>query len=181
MTHICVSKLTINGSDNGLLPGWRQAIIWTNAGISLIGASQRNFNEILIEICTFSFKKIHLKMPSGKWQPFCLGVNVLTLFLHGNSLLFGNTNVEQWGRDVVPTEPGCVSPSWYTRRRRPGWWRPSWAPWWHILLLCLYVLLTSPEWEQNVIFFSKCHIIFILFSLLCKISPLQWIFSQHCG
>ena len=29
--HICVSKLTIIGSDNGLSPGWRQAIIWTNA------------------------------------------------------------------------------------------------------------------------------------------------------
>ena len=31
--HICVSKLTIIGSDNGLSPGWRQAIIWTNAEI----------------------------------------------------------------------------------------------------------------------------------------------------
>ena len=30
MTHICVSKLTIIGSDNGLSPGRRQAIIWTN-------------------------------------------------------------------------------------------------------------------------------------------------------
>ena len=29
--HICVSKLTIIGSDNGLSPGWRQAIIWTYA------------------------------------------------------------------------------------------------------------------------------------------------------
>ena len=31
--HICVSKLTIIGSDHGLSPGRRQAIIWTNAGI----------------------------------------------------------------------------------------------------------------------------------------------------
>ena len=29
--HICVSKLTIIGSENGLSPGRRQAIIWTNA------------------------------------------------------------------------------------------------------------------------------------------------------
>ena len=36
VTHICVSKLTIIGSDNGLSPGRRQAIIWTNAGIWLI-------------------------------------------------------------------------------------------------------------------------------------------------
>ena len=37
VTHICVSKITIIGSDNGLSPGRRQAIIWTNVGILLIG------------------------------------------------------------------------------------------------------------------------------------------------
>ena len=37
MTHIYVSKLTIIGPDNGLSPDWRQVIIWTNAGILLIG------------------------------------------------------------------------------------------------------------------------------------------------
>ena len=57
MTHICVSKLTIIGSDNGLSPGRRQAIIWTNAGILFIRTS------------------------SGKWRPFCLGLNELTLLL----------------------------------------------------------------------------------------------------
>ena len=36
VTHICVGKPTIIGSDNGLSPGRRQAIIWTNAGILLI-------------------------------------------------------------------------------------------------------------------------------------------------
>ena len=35
-THICVGKLTTIGSDNGLSPGRRQAIIWTIAGILLI-------------------------------------------------------------------------------------------------------------------------------------------------
>ena len=38
MTHICVSTQTIIGSDNGLSPDRRQAIIWTNAGILLIGS-----------------------------------------------------------------------------------------------------------------------------------------------
>ena len=75
--HICVSKLTIIGSDNGLLPDWRQAIIWTNAGILLIGPLGTNFSEILIEILTFSFKKMRLKVSSAKRQPFCLGLNVL--------------------------------------------------------------------------------------------------------
>ena len=78
MTHICVSNLTIIGPDNGLSPGRRQAFIWTNARILLIGPWGRNFSEILIGIHTFSFKKIHLKI-SAKWRPFCLGLKVLTL------------------------------------------------------------------------------------------------------
>ena len=61
MTHICVSKLTIICSDNGLSPGRRQAIIWTNAGILLIGTLRTNFNESLIEYHSFSFKKMHMK------------------------------------------------------------------------------------------------------------------------
>ena len=77
VTHICVGKLTIIGPDNGLSPGRRQAIIWTNAGILLIGPLGTNFSEILIAIETFSFKKKHLKMSSGKCRPFCLGLNVL--------------------------------------------------------------------------------------------------------
>ena len=55
----------------------RQAIIWTNAGILVIGPLWTNFSEILIDIHTFSFKKMHLKMSSAKWRPFCLGPNVL--------------------------------------------------------------------------------------------------------
>ena len=61
MTHIYVRKLTIAGSNNGLSPGRRQAIMWTNAGILLIGPLGTNFSEILSEIRTFSFKKMHLE------------------------------------------------------------------------------------------------------------------------
>ena len=78
VTIICVIKLTIIGSDNGLSPGRRQAIIWTNAALLLIGALETNFSEILIEIRTFSFKKMGLKISFTKWRPFCLGLNVLT-------------------------------------------------------------------------------------------------------
>ena len=77
MTHICVDNLTIIGSDNGLSPGRRQAVIWTNAGILLIWPLGTNFSEILIKIYIFSFTKMHLKLSSGIWRPFCLGVNVL--------------------------------------------------------------------------------------------------------
>ena len=59
LPYIYVSKLTTNGSDNGL---WT---LWTN------------FSEILSEIHTFSFMKMHLKISPGKWQPFCLGLNML--------------------------------------------------------------------------------------------------------
>ena len=89
VTHICVSKLSILASDNGLSPGRRQAIIWTNAGMLLIGPLRTNFNEMLIKIHTFSFKKMHLKMSSGKWRPFCLGLNVLiTEWLYASNYIY---------------------------------------------------------------------------------------------
>ena len=78
VTHICVGKLTIIGPDNGLSPGRRQAIIWTNAGILLIGPLGTNFIEILIGMQTFSFREMHLKISFAKWRPFCLGLNVLS-------------------------------------------------------------------------------------------------------
>ena len=77
VTYICVGKLTIIGSDNGLSPGRRQAIIWTNAGILFIEPLGTNVSEILIGIKIFSFKKMHLKMSSANWRPFCLGLNML--------------------------------------------------------------------------------------------------------
>ena len=77
VTHKCVSELTIIGSDNGLSPARREAIIWTNAAILLIGPLGTNFSEILIGIQTFSFQKLHLKTSSAKWRLFCLGLNEL--------------------------------------------------------------------------------------------------------
>ena len=83
VTHMCLSKLTIIGSDNVLSPGRHQAIIRTNAGILLIGPLGTNFSEMLIRTLTFSLKKTRLKVSSAKWRPFCLSLNVLKhLFLH---------------------------------------------------------------------------------------------------
>ena len=78
--HICIRKLTIIGSDNGLLPDQCQVIIWTNAGILSIGPWGTNFSEIWIEILTFPFKKMHLKDLSEQRRPVCLGLNVLIVF-----------------------------------------------------------------------------------------------------
>ena len=82
VTHICVSNLTMIGSDNGLAPTRHQAIIWTIAEMLSIGPLGVTFYVILSEILTFSFKKnekkpICLNVSSAKWWPFCLGLNVL--------------------------------------------------------------------------------------------------------
>ena len=107
VTHICFSKLNIIGSDNGLSPARHQAIIWTNAGILLIGPIGTNFSEISIKIHPFSLKKMHLKMPFGKWRPFCLSLNLL-IILAMKQIFFLNPTVyfikalTQWPlRDVV--------------------------------------------------------------------------------
>ena len=105
--HICVSKLTIIGSDNGLSPGRRQAIIWTNAGILLIRPLGTNFNEMLIEILTFSFMKMRLKVSSGKWRPFCLGLNVLKR--HWLGTVPGSMECQNEGQRFSQTNPAWIS------------------------------------------------------------------------
>ena len=70
VTHICVTKLTIIASDNGLSPG-----------ILLIGPLGTNFSEIWFEIHTWSFHELHLKMSSGKWRP-CW---IIPLYTHNNN------------------------------------------------------------------------------------------------
>ena len=97
VTHICVSKLHTIGSDNGLSPGRRQAIIRTNAGILLIRTLGTNFSDILGEIHSFSFSKMHLKMSSAKWRLFGLGLNELINVL------------------VMKCRPQCTLTVWYQR------------------------------------------------------------------
>ena len=76
VTHICVSNLTIIGSDNGFSTDRCQAIIWTNAGILLIsGPLGTNFSEILIEI-SFLLKSIFFIQP----QYIYIYIYVLILF-----------------------------------------------------------------------------------------------------
>ena len=101
MTHICVSKLTIIGSDNGLSPGWCQAIILTNAGI-LSGPLGTNFTEI-IEFIIFSFNKMHLKM-SAIYQPFCLSLNVLKCRSLNQMIFCRQTSVMHFQRNILTAE-----------------------------------------------------------------------------
>ena len=95
--QMCVSKVTIIGSDNGMWPGRRGAIIWTNAGILLIGPLGTNFNTILIDIKTFALKKTRLKMSSRKCS-FRLGLNVSNK--HGR-FHRGNTCAGLWPHQAL--------------------------------------------------------------------------------
>ena len=86
VTHLYVGTLTIIGSDNGLLPGCRQCIIWTNDRTVSIWTLGTKFCEILRDKFTLSFKKMHLKMSFAKWQQFSLGLYMLTAATFGVTL-----------------------------------------------------------------------------------------------
>ena len=87
--HKCVSKLPIIGSDNGLSPGRRQAIIWTNDGLLWIIVNLTHGNKLqwnlnrnpYIFIQENAFENVVWKMAA-----ICLGLNVLILL--GRKLLF---------------------------------------------------------------------------------------------
>ena len=120
MTHICVGNLTIIGSDNGLSPGRRQAIIWTNAAILLIGHLGTNFNEISIEIYTFLFKKMYFKMSSAKCRPFCLGLNVLMgviSYLCKKTMSISNVDI------IFCALCSITFHDWLRWHDCQGWWR----------------------------------------------------------
>ena len=71
------------GSDTGLSPIRRQAIIWINAGLLSIGPFGTNFKENLIKIQNFSFTKMHLNISSAKRRPFCPGEDELSHYWCG--------------------------------------------------------------------------------------------------
>ena len=70
-----------------------------NAGILLIGPLGTNFSGILIEILTFSFKKMRLEVSSAKRRPFCLGLNVLICSLAPGRYGCSHHGSLQWRHD----------------------------------------------------------------------------------
>ena len=58
---------------------WELNVMWTDYGILLIRPLGTNLSDIIVKIHAFSFKKMHLKMLSGKWRPSCLGLDMLML------------------------------------------------------------------------------------------------------
>ena len=79
--HICAS-VTIIGSVNGLSLRQQQAIIWSSAGISLIGHFGTIVSEILIKIHISiqenAFENVFWKMVAILSQPQC----VKTVYMH---------------------------------------------------------------------------------------------------
>ena len=75
VTHICASKLSHLWFRQWLV-AWTAASHYPNQCRNIVNWT------ISIEIDTFSCKKMHLKMSSGKWRPFCLDLNVLTTLTH---------------------------------------------------------------------------------------------------
>ena len=84
-------------SDNGNKPLPESIITWVHQWVNTL-RSQQTWPLTIVEADTFSFSwiqdlyfdsKMHLKMLSGKWQPFCLGLNVLR-------------SEPWWSRSVMP-------------------------------------------------------------------------------
>ena len=60
------------------LGAWPATSHYLNQCWDFVNWTLRNkLSEYLIKLYTFEFKKMHFKMSSGKWRPFCLSLNVL--------------------------------------------------------------------------------------------------------
>ena len=114
VTHICISTITIIGSDNGLSPGRHQAIIWPNAEMLLIGSLRIDCSEILIKINTISFKKMHLKMSFAKWHLFHLSPNVLNPFGCWSSICAGQSLCLQMSQHLAVL--GHLQPQYWSQK-----------------------------------------------------------------
>ena len=91
VTHICVSKLTIVGSDNGLLLGRGHATIWSNAWMLLIGP----FEQISVKSLS---QCIHSRSRNCIWK-FRLGNGgkiVSASMWYTWAALFGRNRYFQW-------------------------------------------------------------------------------------
>ena len=79
MTQICVSKLAIIVSDNGLSPRRGQANVWTSAGMLLIGPLETIFQSVKFwsKFIHFHSRKCIWKRRLRNGRPFCLGLNVI--------------------------------------------------------------------------------------------------------
>ena len=113
VTHICVGKTTIIGSDNGLAPTRRQAIIWTNAGILLIGTLgkklQWNFTRMsFILIQENAYENVVWKMAAILSRPRCVKIynpeEICCFASPAGMIINSNTGLKCWPwRCTIPS------------------------------------------------------------------------------
>ena len=96
VTHICVSKLTIIGSDKGLSPRRCQAIIWTNGGLSLIGPLGTKPSEILTFIQENAFERVVCELAAILSRPQCVNVSAVLVQLPLTNLHYSGGIEDVW-------------------------------------------------------------------------------------
>ena len=109
MTHICISKLTIIGSYNGLSPGRRQAIIWTNVNQcwNIVNWTLRNKHQWNLNwnsnIFTQenAFKSVVCETASILSQPQCVDLRIVGPFQYKDVIYhYRNLNKNtRWSHD----------------------------------------------------------------------------------
>ena len=77
VTHICVGELDQHWFRQWLVACQAPSHYLNQSCWFSIGRLGTNFSEIQIEI-NFSFMKMHLKVSSAKWRPYCPGGDELT-------------------------------------------------------------------------------------------------------
>ena len=159
MTHICVSKLIIIGShhcsDNGWSPGWRQAIIWTNAGLLSIWALGTNPIEILIK-CIYLHsrkKQKHLKMSPGNRRPFVSASICVKWFRYDTVTFFFLSKIST----INTAQLDCKSEWWDVFCEFEVW---PWLSNFVIVVIEYHVIwdhvIMGPKYKNNI-FITNCR------------------------
>ena len=148
MKHTCISKLAITGSDNGLLPGRCQAIIWTNAGITLIGSLsirnmlQWNFNQNSnIFINTLRPRQNGRQIPDDNFK---------CIFMDENIQILIKISLKFVPKDPINNIPALV--------QIMAWCWPGNKPLseWMMVSLLTHICVNRPQWvKENAL--EKCH------------------------
>ena len=162
VTHIWVSKLTIIGSDNGLSPDRRQAIIWTNAGILSIDLLGTKLSEISIAIHIFiqenASENVVWKMAAILSRPQC--VNTLRPRQNGHHFMdnifkciFLNENILiliQISLKFIPKVPINNIPALV---QIIAWRRPGDKPLYELMMIILltHICVTLPQWDKDYV------------------------------
>ena len=103
VVHICVSKLTIIGSDISLSPGQHQTISWTNVGILLIWPRGTNL------------QNVSLLVPASMCLAASIGYNLIEVNHCCTGHVLGNLNFYLCLLDTEMAKAVWSSSSWKTK------------------------------------------------------------------